>query len=113
MPAADPDAQWNMTLRPFRRTSAALSVLQMLALFALFAVLLFADASLKGAGYALAAGILILEVGQWALSRAALRRCPGFEPRERYGSRPLDPAQLRLVEGKHHRRESSGHEVEL
>ena len=98
MPAAEPDTQWNTTLRPFRRTSAGLSVLQMLGLFALCVVLLFADARFKGAGYALAAGILILEVGQWALSQAALRRCPGFEPSERYASRPLDRAQLRLVE---------------
>jgi hypothetical protein len=98
MPAADPEAEWNMTLRPFRRTAAALSVLQMLGLLALLAVLLFADASLEGVGYGLAAGILILEVGQWALSKTALRRCPGLEPAERYALRPLDPAQLRLVE---------------
>ncbi len=70
----------------------------MLGLLALFVVLFFADASLKGVGYALAAGILILEAGEWGLSRAALRRCPGFEPGERYALRPLDPAQLRLVD---------------
>jgi hypothetical protein len=70
----------------------------MLGLVALFVVLLFAGADLRGVGYALAAGILILEVGQCGLSRAALRRCPGFEPGKRYASRPLDPAQLRLVE---------------
>jgi hypothetical protein len=98
MPVADPEAQWNTTLRPFRRTAAALSVAQMLGLFALVVVLLFADAGYEEAGYAFAAGILILEVGQWALSRAALRRCPGFEPSERYASRRLDAAQRRLVE---------------
>ena len=27
-----------------------------------------------------------------------MRRCPGFEPGKRYSSRPLDLAQLRLVE---------------
>lgn len=75
-----------------------MSVLQTLGVFGLFVVLLFAGASLKGMGYALAVGILLLEVGQWALSKAALRRCPGFEPGERYASRPLGPAQLRLVE---------------
>jgi hypothetical protein len=98
MPAADPEAQWETILRPFRRVAAALSVVQTLGLLALVVVLLLADAGLKGVGYALAAGILILEVAQWGLSRAALRRCPGFEPGDRYVLRPLDPAQLRLVD---------------
>jgi hypothetical protein len=75
-----------------------MSIVQILGLPALVVVLLFADAGVKGAGYALAAGILILEVGQWALARAALRRCPGFEPGDWYSLLPLDRAQLRLVE---------------
>lgn len=102
MPTADPEAHWNTVFRSFRRTAAAMSVLQMLGLLVLFVVLLFADARVKGVGYALAAGILVLEVGQWALSRAALRRCPGFEPGDRYAPRPLHPAQLRLVDFKPH-----------
>jgi hypothetical protein len=98
MPSVTPEDPWSRILLPFRRAAAVVSVLQMLGLFALFVVLLLADASLKGVGYGIAAGILLLEVGQWALSRAALRKCPGFEPGDRYALRPLDPAQLRLVD---------------
>jgi hypothetical protein len=98
MPAPDPEAQWNLILRPFRRTAAAISFLQIAGMLALFVVLFLADASFKGVGYALAVGILVLEVGEWAPSKAALKRCPGFEPASRYALRRLAPAHVRLVD---------------
>jgi len=98
MQPADPESRSEETIRPWRQVIAVLVVFQMLCLFGLLVVLLIASVSDRGVAYAIAGAVLLMEVGQWALSKLALRRVPAFDPAKRLAMVPLTAAHQRLVE---------------
>jgi hypothetical protein len=73
-----------------------LTVVELLGLIALI-VDIIASLRDRRVAYAITAGILVLEVVQWGLSKAALARVPRSDRHERYASTPLG-LQQRIVE---------------
>ena len=75
----DPESRSTQTLRPWRRVIAVLVVLQLLGLVGLLVVLFIGSVSDKATAYAITGAILLTEVGQWGLAKAALRKVPDFD----------------------------------
>ncbi len=98
MQPAEPESRSEETLRPWRQVIAVLVVFQMLCLFGLLVVLLTASVRDRPVACAIAGAVLLMEVGQWALSKLALRRVPAFDRDKRPVMAPLTAAHQRLVE---------------
>jgi hypothetical protein len=60
-------------------------------------LVVFGDESARPLAYALAGAILLLELAQWVIAQAALRRNAAFSSRDVYVSRPLRRDERRLV----------------
>jgi hypothetical protein len=95
--AGGPTTDWDETLRPWRRASAAISIIQTPAMAGAFLLVFFAGDSTHVWAFVAAAVVVLLDVVQWGLARAALRRVPDSFPSRVYSSLPLDQRDRRLV----------------
>jgi hypothetical protein len=68
----------------------------MAAMLGLLGVVFLGAAGLKDVAYGLAAGIILLELAQAMLARAALRRAPMVDRHAIYASRPLRRSEQHL-----------------
>lgn len=98
MPSADLSFESERRLRPLRSISATLAYIQTLGLLALFFVMFLLDARLAAVAYAIAGGIVLAEMAQWALARVALSKAPALIPQQLYASAPLQAGHRRLVD---------------
>jgi hypothetical protein len=85
------------TLRPWRRASGLLAVVQMPAMVAAIVLVFTGADSTYVWAFVAAAGVVLLDITQWALARFALRRVPDSVPDELYSSLALDRRDRRLV----------------
>jgi hypothetical protein len=88
---------WDQTLRPWRRASGLIAVVEVPAVVATFALVFLGRGSTRSWALLAAAAVVLLDVAQWALARAALRRVPDSFPAESYASLPLDRRSRQLV----------------
>jgi hypothetical protein len=88
---------WDQTLRPWRRASGLIALVQMPAMAAAILLVFFGGKSTHVLAFALAAAVVLCDIVQWALARAAVRRVPDSLPAEVYASLPLDGRERRLV----------------
>jgi hypothetical protein len=93
---AEADAE--RRLAPWRGIGVAISIAQLVGLFALVATIFLLRISTTVPAYAIAGAIIVLELGQWGLARAALRSVPSFDPLQHYALRPLEDGHRRIVE---------------
>lgn len=98
MEAAEPTTtQSEEALRPWRRISAMIVVVQLPLTVAVLPLVLFAGESHRTWIYVVAGVALLLELLQWGIARVALGRLPSVSPNDAYASLPLDQSQRRLV----------------
>jgi hypothetical protein len=93
----DSTTEWDQALRPWRQASGLIALVQTPAMAAAILLVFFGGEAGHVWAVVAAAGVVLLDVVQWALARAALRRVPDSYPTEVYASLPLDRRERRLV----------------
>jgi hypothetical protein len=90
-------AEWDETLRSRRRVSGLIAIVQTPAMAAAILLVFFGGESTHVWAFVAAAAVVVLDLVQWALARAALRSVPDSFATQVYASLPLSPGERQLV----------------